>query len=151
MNHYDLLRGLHILAVIAWMAGLLYLPRLFVYHIQNRDKPEVVAIFTTMETKLMKIIMNPAMIMAWVFGAGLIWSNVQDRFGWKFFYEPWFVVKMAGIVAITGWHHMLLANMNKLQRGEDIGSEKKWRMMNEVPFIIAIVMVIAVTTEMFTI
>lgn len=60
MNHYDLLRGLHILAVIAWMAGLLYLPRLFVYHIQNRDKPDVVAIFTTMETKLMKIIMNPA-------------------------------------------------------------------------------------------
>ena len=151
MNHYDLLRGLHILAVIAWMAGLLYLPRLFVYHIQNRDKPDVVAIFTTMETKLMKIIMNPAMIMSWVFGVGLIWSNVHDRFGWKFFYEPWFVVKMAGIVAITGWHHMLLAKMKKLQRGEDIGSEKKWRMMNEVPFIIAIVMVIAVTTELFTI
>ncbi|BBF81153.1 CopD family protein [Asticcacaulis excentricus] len=151
MNHYDLLRGLHILAVIAWMAGLLYLPRLFINHIANRDKPQVVEVLSGMERRLLRFIMNPAMIVAWLFGAGLIYSNVHDRFGWKFFYEPWFVVKMIGIVLITGYHHFLAVRLKKLHRGEDIGSEKFWRIANEIPAIIAIVMVIAVTTEMFTI
>ncbi|ESQ80920.1 CopD family protein [Asticcacaulis sp. YBE204] len=151
MNHYDLLRGLHILAVIAWMAGLLYLPRLFVYHIQNRDKPDVTAVFANMERRLLRFIMNPAMIAAWVFGAGLIYVNVADRFGMKFFHEPWFVVKMLGIVGITGYHHFLSVRFKKLNRGEDIGTETFWRMANEIPFVLAIIMVIAVTTEFFTI
>ncbi len=147
MNWYDLVRGLHILAVIAWMAGLLYLPRLFVYHIQNAGKPEVASVFQIMERNLLRIIMNPAMIAAWLFGAGLIWINVAQRWGWKFFWEPWFIVKMAGIVLITGYHHFLAVRFKKLQRGEDIGSEKLWRKLNEVPFLLAIIMVMSVTLE----
>ena len=147
MNWYDLVRGLHILAVIAWMAGLLYLPRLFVYHVQNKDKPEVVGVFNVMERNLLRIIMNPAMVAAWVFGLGLIYIDVHDRWGWKFFSEPWVIVKLLGVVLLTGYHHFLSARFKKLQRGEEIGTEKFWRRINEVPFILAIIMVLSVTLE----
>jgi putative membrane protein len=144
--NYDLFRALHILSVIAWMAGLLYLPRLFIYHIQNQDKPEVTSVFRVMERKLIKLIMNPAMIAAWIFGCGLIYIDYKAR-GPGFLTQAWFLTKIAGIIAITGWHHYLTVKFKKLDRGEDIGSEKYWRIVNEVPFVIAIIMVLAVTLE----
>ncbi|OYW82299.1 MAG: hypothetical protein B7Z26_03620 [Asticcacaulis sp. 32-58-5] len=144
--NYDLFRALHILSVIAWMAGLLYLPRIFIYHIQNRDKAEVTSVFRVMERKLIKLIMNPAMIAAWIFGCGLIYIDYQAR-GAGFLTQAWFLTKIAGIIAITGWHHYLTAKFKKLDSGEDIGTEKYWRIVNEVPFVIAIVMVLAVTLE----
>ncbi len=146
MNWYDGVRGLHILAVIAWMAGLLYLPRLFVYHIQNAAKPEVTSVFQVMERNLLRIIMNPAMVVAWIFGLTLLYLRFHTDWSVAL-RQPWLHVKLLGVVLLTGYHHFLSARFKKLQRGEDIGSEKLWRKLNEVPFLLAIVMVMSVTLE----
>jgi protoporphyrinogen IX oxidase len=146
MTTYDLLRGLHILAVIAWMAGLLYLPRLFAYHTGAARGSELDTTFQAMERKLFKIIMNPAMIAAWVFGAGLIWVDSQAR-GWGFLAQPWMIVKLAGVVFLTGWHHYLGRALKRFAAGTNARSNKFWRATNELPFLAAIVMVLAVTTE----
>jgi len=147
MTWFNLLLGLHILSIIAWMAGLLYLPRLFVYHIKNRDEPKVTAVFNVMERNLLKLIMNPAMFAAWLLGAGLVAYHVAQLEGWKFFSEPWFDVKLVGVALLTGYHHFLAARFKTLQRGEPIGTERFWRMINEVPFLLAIVIVLSVTLK----
>jgi putative membrane protein len=146
VRNYDLLRGLHILAVIAWMAGLLYLPRLFAYHTAAAPGSDSVATFETMERKLLQIIMNPAMAAAWLFGLGLIWTDGHAR-GWGFLLQPWMVVKLSGVVFLTGWHHYLALARKGLARGDRRRSERFWRMTNELPFLAAIAMVLAVTTE----
>ncbi|CAN7155316.1 CopD family protein [Phenylobacterium sp. LjRoot219] len=144
--HYDLLRGLHILAVIAWMAGLLYLPRLFAYHSTATAGSELDQTFQTMEGKLLRIIMNPAMILALVFGLALIWVDAHIR-GWGFLGEPWMSVKLAGVLFLLGWHHYLAVARKRFAQGRNQRSNKFWRATNELPFLAAIVMVIAVTTE----
>ncbi len=146
LGQYDLARGLHIVAVIAWMAGLLYLPRLFAYHSRATPGSEMDLTFQTMEAKLLRIIMNPAMVMAYVFGAWLIWIDGHAR-GWGFLLKPWMVTKIVGIVFQTGWHHFLGRARKAFARGERPHSERFWRMTNELPFLAAIVMVLAVTTE----
>ncbi len=143
---YDLVRGLHIIAVIAWMAGLLYLPRLFAYHARATPGSEMDRTFQTMEAKLYRIIMNPAMIAAYVFGAALIYLDGKAR-GWGFLLKPWMLTKIGGIVFQTGWHHFLGQARKAFAAGENRRSEKFWRMTNELPFLAAIVMVLAVTTE----
>lgn len=145
-EHYDLIRGLHILAVIAWMAGLLYLPRLYAYHTRAERGSEMDATFQTMEAKLLRIIMGPARDAAWIFGLCLIAANGEIR-GWGFLKEPWIVVKLATVVALTGWHGYLSAARKKLADGTSTRSERFWRMTNELPFLAAIVIVIAATTE----
>jgi putative membrane protein len=143
---YDLLRGLHILSVIAWMAGLLYLPRLFAYHVKAEPGGEMDATFQTMERKLYRIIMNPAMIAAWIFGGTLIWIDGTGR-GWDFLLQPWMLTKIAGIVFVTWWHHYLGSARKAFAAHRNRRPEKFWRMTNELPFLAAIVMVLAVTTE----
>jgi putative membrane protein len=145
-EQYNLLRGLHILAVIAWMAGLLYLPRLFAYHVKAARGSEMDQTFQTMEAKLLAIIMNPAMIIAWLLGLCLIAADGVTR-GWPFLQEPWMLAKLAGVVFLTGWHMYLAVSRKRLAAGTNQRSEKFWRMTNELPFLAAIVMVIAVTTE----
>ena len=145
-EQYNLLRGLHILAVIAWMAGLLYLPRLFAYHVKAVRGSEMDQTFQTMEAKLLAIIMNPAMVIAWLLGLCLIAADGVTR-GWPFLQEPWMLAKLAGVVFLTGWHRYLAASRKRLAAGTNQRSEKFWRMTNELPFLAAIVMVIAVTTE----
>ncbi|HKR90442.1 MAG TPA: CopD family protein [Phenylobacterium sp.] len=144
--HYDLLRGLHILAVIAWMAGLLYLPRLYAYHTGATPGSELDLTFRTMEAKLLRIIMNPAFVLAFVFGLTLIWVDGHIR-GWGFLGQPWMVVKLAGVVFLIGWHHVLARARKAFAEGRNRRSSKFWRATNELPFLAAIVMVIAVTTE----
>lgn len=144
--HYDLLRGLHILAVIAWMAGLLYLPRLFAYHTTAAPGSELDVTFQTMEGKLLKIIMNPAFVLAFVFGVALIWVDAQVR-GWDFLEQPWMIVKLAGVLFLIGWHHYLAIARKRFAEGRNQRSNKFWRATNELPFLAAIVMVVAVTTE----
>ena len=144
---YDLLRGLHILAVIAWMAGLLYLPRLFAYHVGAAPGSEMDLTFQTMERKLYRIIMNPAMIAAYVFGLGLIWVRSGGLKHPQFLAQPWMITKLAGIAFQTWWHHVLGRARKAFARGANKRSEKFWRMTNELPFLAAIVMVLAVTTE----
>lgn len=143
---YDLFRGLHILAVIAWMAGLLYLPRLYAYHTTATAGSEMDVTFQTMERKLYRIIMNPAMIAAWIFGLGLIWIDAKAR-GWGFLETPWMMAKLTGVVFLTGWHHFLGAARKRFAEGRNQRSGRFWRMTNELPFLAAIVMVLAVTTE----
>lgn len=144
--HYDLLRGLHILAVIAWMAGLLYLPRLFAYHSTATAGSELDLTFQTMEGKLLRIIMNPAMVLSLLFGVALIWVDGHVR-GWSFLGQPWMVVKLAGVLFLIGWHHYLAVARKRFAQGRNRHSNKFWRATNELPFLAAIAMVIAVTTE----
>lgn len=140
-NHYDLLRGLHIIAVIAWMAGMLYLPRLYVYHAGATAGSELDVTFQTMEQKLLRIIINPAMVLALLFGLSLMAAR-PDVLG-----QPWMWVKLAGVLFMFGWHGFLAASRKKFANGTNTRSAKFWRMTNELPFLVAIVMVLAVTTE----
>jgi putative membrane protein len=148
-GRYDLLRGLHIIAVIAWMAGLLYLPRLFAYHTKAARDSELDLTFQTMEAKLLKIIMGPAMGLAWTFGVLLILADGQIR-GWAFLGQPWMLVKLAGVVFLSSWHGFLAKSQKTFVAGTNSRSEKFWRATNELPFLAAIVMVLAVTTEFFS-
>jgi putative membrane protein len=146
---YDLVRGLHILAVIAWMAGLLYLPRLFVYHTKAAPGSEMDLTFQTMERRLYRGIMNPAMIAALVLGLWLFWlRSGGTAAGLKLLGEqPWMAVKLLGVVFLIGWHHVLGAARKRFAAGTNKRSERYWRMTNELPFVAAIIMVLAVTTE----
>jgi putative membrane protein len=144
---YDLLRGLHIIAVIAWMAGQLYLPRLYAYHTETAPPGSAFdAHFQVWEAKLLRIVMNPAMILAWIFGLALIHVDSQIR-GVSFLLEPWMLTKLAGIVFMTGWHGFLARARKGFVAGRRDHTAKFWRMTNELPFLVAIVMVLAVTTE----
>ena len=143
---FDAWRGLHILAVIAWMAGLLYLPRLFAYHAAAAPGSELDATFQAMERKLLRIIMNPAMLVAWVLGVSLLYLRT-DGFDPDRLLQPWLVAKLAGVVVLTGWHHYLGKARKAFAAGRNTRSERFWRMSNELPFLAAIVMVLAVTLE----
>ena len=147
MNTYDLARGLHILAVIAWMAGLLYLPRLFAYHTRAESGGEMDLTFQMMERKLLKIIMNPAMMAAWAFGLWLFWLRSGSGADWSFAHQPWMIAKIAGILFLTTWHHYLMIARKRFEAGTNVRSERFWRMTNELPFIAAVVMVLSVTLE----
>lgn len=148
MNVYDLLRGLHILAVIAWMAGIMYLPRIFAYHADVARGSEMDRTFQVMELKLYRIIMGPAMILALVLGLALIWVNATARLGgWDFLLKPWMLAKLAGVVFLIGWHHFLGAARKRFAAGANTRSNRFWRATNELPFIAAIVMVLAATLE----
>ena len=106
IGQYDLLRGLHIIGVIAWMAGMLYLPRLYVYHARATPGSEMDETFKVMELKLLRIIINPAMIFTLVMGLALIWVDGHIR-GWSFLAQPWMLTKLAGVVFLFGWHGFL--------------------------------------------
>ena len=140
------IKALHVIAVIAWMAGLLYLPRLFAYHTTATPGSEMDLTFATMEAKLLKIIMNPAFLLAWAFGLTLIWIDGHVR-GWGFLGQPWMIAKVAGVLFLTGWHHYLAVARKAFAEGRNRRSNRFWRMTNELPFLAAIVMVLAVTTE----
>jgi protoporphyrinogen IX oxidase len=146
IQHYNLLRGLHIIAVIAWMAGLLYLPRLFAYHTRATPGSEMDETFKAMEVKLLRIIINPAMIAVFVFGLSLVWVDLQ-RLGPHFWLAPWFLTKIAGITALSAWHGYLAGARRAFAEDRNRRSERFWRMTNELPFLIAIVIVIAATTK----
>jgi putative membrane protein len=148
MNWYDLLRGLHIISVIAWMSGMMYLPRLFAYHTETAPAgSEFDAHFKLWELKLLRIIINPAMALTFVFGLGLIWVDGTQRLGWGFLLQTWMVVKIAGIVFLSAWHGFLSNSRRRIAAGERPQTAKFWRATNELPFLAAVVMVLAVTLE----
>jgi protoporphyrinogen IX oxidase len=145
---HNLLIGLHIIAVIAWMAGLLYLPRLFAYHHRATHGGEMDQTFRVMEAKVMRIILNPAAILVWILGLTLIWFDAtQQRWGWVFLLTPWMLTKLAGVLFLTWWHHYLMVAQRRFAAGETPRTERFWRMTNELPFLAAIVMVLAITTK----
>jgi putative membrane protein len=146
IGFYNLLRGLHIIAVIAWMSGMLYLPRLFVYHTRAEAGSQMDETFKTMEVKLLRIIINPAMILALIFGGTLFWVDLQ-RLGPHFWLKAWMLAKLAGILALVSWHGYLARARRAFAENRNTRSERFWRMTNELPFLAAIVIVIAATTK----
>jgi putative membrane protein len=135
---YDWLRALHILAVIAWMAGLLYLPRLFVYHCSAIPDGELDTTLKLQETRLLKIIMNPAMIAVWLFGLLLVWANAERAGGWAIFVSWAWFGKFALVSVMTGLHHVLALRYKRFQAGDNDWSDKRYRILNELPFVSAI-------------
>ena len=139
---FRVLLGLHILAVIAWMAGLLYLPRLFAYHTRAAVGSEMDETFRVMEAKLLRIIMNPAMFAVVILGGLLVWQD-----GVRTLETPWMITKLCGVVFLLTWHHYLARARKALAAGRRDRSERFWRMTNELPFLAAIVIVLSVTTK----
>lgn len=139
---YDWLRAFHILAVIAWMAGLLYLPRLFVYHCSAKPGGELDETLKLQEHRLLKIIMNPAMIATWVFGLLLVWSNAERAGGWIIFLGWAWLAKFVLISVMTGIHHIYLARLKHFEAGTNDWSDKRYRILNEIPFALAILIVL---------
>jgi protoporphyrinogen IX oxidase len=147
--NYDLLRGLHIIAVIAWMAGMMYLPRLYAYHTETAPAgSEFDKHFLVWERKLLKIIINPAMILTWILGLTLIFFHVHGTgAGWGFLLQPWMMVKLAAVIFLSGWHGFLAGSYKKFLAGQRPKSAKFWRATNELPFLAAVVAVLAVTLQ----
>ncbi|NBB81635.1 MAG: protoporphyrinogen oxidase HemJ [Verrucomicrobia bacterium] len=140
---YLWIKALHIMAVISWMAGLFYLPRLFVYHVeQSKPGDSRDEVFQTMELKLLRVIMNPAMIVAWV--AGLCLVATPGIIDWS---AVWPYLKLAGVVAMT-WFHMWLAGRRKaFMAGGNTLTGRQYRMMNEVPTLLMVVIVLSVVVK----
>jgi putative membrane protein len=132
------------MAVIAWMAGLFYLPRLFVYHTQSAVGSDQDALFKIMERRLLRAIMNPAMIVAWLLGITLVLT--PGVVNWT---AGWWHVKFASVLAMT-WFHMHLAGQRKVfERGDRPRTERYWRAMNEVPTLLMIAIVLMVIAKPF--
>jgi len=125
---------------------MLYLPRLYVYHTRAAAGSEMDETFKVMESKLLRIIMNPAMVLVLIFGGTLIGVDMQ-RLGPTFWDKPWFIVKMLGVIALFGWHGFLAASRRAFAENRNTRSERFWRMSNELPFIVAIVIVLSATTK----
>jgi len=136
------LKALHIMAVIAWMAGLFYLPRLFVYHCQVADGSQSSDLFKVMERRLLKAIMNPAMIAAWIFGLWL--AALHSDFS-----DGWFHAKLLLVVVMTVFHMMLGKWRKDFEAGGNTRSEKFYRLANEVPTVLMIGIVLLVVLKPF--
>lgn len=149
---YEIVRGLHILAVIAWMAGLLFLPRLYAYDAEQADRAEPLrsemqTLLRQWQVRLLRIIINPAMILAFVFGVWLLWFRSGEGADWSIVHQPWMIAKLAGVLGLAGWHGFLAGERRRIVAAVSTRTGKFWRMTNEIPFLIAIVMVLSVTTE----
>jgi len=138
MSLYLTLKALHIIAVISWMVGLLYLPRLFVYHVENNNS-ESVKIFKVMEKRLMKIIMNPAMIITWVTGLSILWV-----LGFNTIFSLWLSTKFLFVIILSGYHGFLSKCLKDFALDKNTKSSKFFRFINEVPTIILIIIVFLV-------
>ena len=139
MNLYLLLKSLHLIAVISWMAGLLYLPRIFVYHVENDKKKDVSNVFKVMEKKLYYFIMMPAMILSWFFGFLLIYSIGFNQISAK-----WLQAKLVLVVILTIYHFFLGNCLNNFKLDNNSYSSKFYRVFNEVPTILLILIVFIV-------
>jgi putative membrane protein len=139
---YLWLKALHIIAVIAWMAGMLYLPRLFVYHAAAKPGSEQSETFKVMERRLLKAIINPAMIATWLLGAWLAWSG-----GWLT--APWFDTKLALVLALSGLHGHLAAIVKQFAADQNRHSQKYYRIINEIPTVLMIMIVLLAVVKTF--
>ena len=139
MSSYLLFKSLHLISVISWLAGLLYLPRIFVYHVENFEKKETIKIFETMERKLYNYIMRPAMILSWLFGVILIYLNGLESLA-----SLWLQIKLVLVFILTIYHEYLGKCLRNLKDGSDNKSSKFYRIINEIPTILLILTVFVV-------
>ena len=139
MNIYLTYKALHLIAVISWMAGLLYLPRIFVYHTENQSDRNISNVFKTMERKLYFYIMTPAMLISWIFGILLIGSIGFDQLS-----TYWLKIKLILVVLLTLYHFYLGNFLNKFKMDLNTKSSKFFRFFNEVPTILLILIIFIV-------
>ena len=136
MNTYLLFKSIHLIAVISWMAGLLYLPRIFVYHseaVQNNKSEDLMETFKVMERRLLVYIMNPAMIVSWIFGLLLIHTIGMDNFG-----SIWLQLKLAFVIILTVYHFFLFQCLKKFAENSNPYSSRFYRIINEIPTVLLI-------------
>ena len=142
MNTYLLFKSIHLIAVISWMAGLLYLPRIFVYHseaIQNNKSEDLMSTFKVMERRLFVYIMNPAMIVSWIFGVLLFHTIGVDNFG-----SIWLQLKLVLVIILTIYHFFLLQCLRKFADNNNSYSSRFYRIINEIPTVLLIAIVFIV-------
>ena len=139
MNYYLLFKSLHLISVISWMAGLLYLPRIFVYHAENSDDKKISDVFKIMEKKLYFYIMTPAMILSWIFGLLLIHSIGFQQLG-----QTWMVLKIIFVIFLSLYHFYLGKILNQFKFDQNTHSHKFYRLINEIPTILLILIVFVV-------
>ena len=139
MNTYLLFKSLHLISVISWMAGLLYLPRIFVYHAQNNSEVIISEVFKVMEKKLFFYIMTPAMILSWLFGLLLIHSIGFQQLG-----QTWMLLKLVFVIILTVYHFYLGSILNQFKLDTNKRSHKFYRFINEIPTILLILIVFVV-------
>lgn len=138
----------HVIAMVAWMAGIFYLPRLYVYHVEGLEKRGVVPgsemdlLFQRQERLLLRAIMNPAMIATWVLGLLLVWLG-----GW--WSDGWLHVKVAGVAALTAFHMWLAARRRAFAEGRNAHTGRTYRLMNEVPTLLLVLIVVMVIVKPF--
>ena len=139
MNTYLLFKSIHLIAVISWMAGLLYLPRIFVYHseaIANNKSEDLISTFKIMERRLFIYIMNPAMIASWIFGVLLIHTIGTDNLS-----SLWLQLKLLFVIILTMYHFFLFQCLRKFAENNNSYSSRFYRIINEIPTVILIVIV----------
>tara|TARA_B110000438_G_scaffold85693_1_gene85175 strand:+ start:616 stop:1059 length:444 start_codon:yes stop_codon:yes gene_type:complete len=142
MNTYLLFKSIHLIAVISWMAGLLYLPRIFVYHseaVQNNKSEDLTETFKVMERRLFVYIMNPAMIVSWIFGVLLIHTIGMDNFG-----SLWLQLKLIFVIILTTYHFFLFQCIRKFTGNNNSFSAKFYRIINEIPTVLLIAIILVV-------
>ena len=139
MNSYLLFKSLHLIAVISWMAGLLYLPRIFVYHTENNSEEKVSEIFKVMEKKLYFYIMTPAMTLSWLFGLLLIHSIGFQQLG-----QTWMLLKLLFVIILTFYHFYLGKLLGQFKTDNNRHSHKFYRYINEIPTILLILIIFVV-------
>ncbi|MDR7030029.1 protoporphyrinogen oxidase HemJ [Rhizobium rosettiformans] len=139
---YPWIKALHIIAIISWMAGMLYLPRLFIYHSDCDPSSEQARTLAVMEARLMKVIMNPAMVVSWVLGLYLAWQVFAFQGGWLH-------AKIAAVIALSGVHGYFAKAVKSFGRGEYIKTPRYWRMMNEAPTLLMILIVVLAVVKPF--
>jgi len=136
MNSYLLFKSLHLIAGVSWMAGLLYLPRIFAYHVESKDKKVVTDVFELMEKRLFLYIMRPAMILTWIFGLLLIYIN-----GIEIFSQLWMQIKIVLVILLSAYNDYLGRCLNALKNSTNTKSAKFFRVINEIPTVILIIVV----------
>jgi putative membrane protein len=142
IDWYPWVKSLHVISVIAWMAGLFYLPRLYVYHAERTDVTGLGPVLEVMERRLLKAIMNPAMIATWVFGLALVMTpGIVD---WSAVW-PW--VKAASVIGMTAFHMWLAGRRKDFAAGLNTRSGRQYRIMNEVPTVLLLLIVFAVIVK----
>jgi putative membrane protein len=144
---YEWIKAFHIIAVIAWMAGMLYLPRLFVYHCAAEKGSVQSETFKVMERRLLRAIINPAMVATWVFGLWLAWLGPDSRYGW--FASGWFQAKFVLVLALSAVHGLLARWRKDFAADRNPHSQKFYRIINEIPTLLLILIVLLVVLKPF--
>ena len=145
MNTYLLFKSIHLIAVISWMAGLLYLPRIFVYHsgaVKNNKSEDLISTFKIMERRLFVYIMNPAMIVSWIFGILLIHTIGVDNLS-----SIWLQLKLLFVIILTIYHFFLFRCLRKFDENKNLFTSRFYRIINEIPTVLLIGIVLVVVLK----